>query len=238
MNQQVLTINPDALGRAEEKINPRVTEVMKLAEMQVETQEEATQATDVIKRLRSLVKSIEEERQAITRPINEGVKTLNAKFKKLTEPLEAAERELRTRLQGFLEFQQAVQHEAEKKRIERERAEEERHAAELAAARATEEYENGGAVAGTVQPHAPTEQAHDPLPAPAPTPSLKVRADSGALASMRQVWKYRVTDIAELAKAHPQAVQVNHLMVMDCIKTGVRVMPGLEIYQDQDLVVR
>lgn len=238
MGEQFVTINDQALHGAEQKISSRVSDVLKMADIEVESQEAAAAATEVIKRLRSLIKSIEEERQSITRPINEGVKALNGKFKGLTAPLEQAERALRDKLSGFFEYQKALQQEAERKALEQQRRDEEKREAERAAARALAEHEHGA----QPEPEPTPEPAQAVAPVPAltttPAPAMKVRADSGALSSMRKTWKYRVLNVAQLAQACPEAVTVNHQAVMDHIRNGVRVMPGLEIYESEDLVVR
>ena len=57
----------------------------------IKTDEDVTRATEVLVKVKRQIKDYEGERQEYTKPINESLRKLNARFKELTEPLKNAE---------------------------------------------------------------------------------------------------------------------------------------------------
>lgn len=221
----IIHVTDEQIGESEKKLSPRIAEITALAAMEVENDDQAAQATDVIKKIGGLVKGIEDERVAITKPINEGLRVLNAKFKVMTAPLEKAAGGLRETLQGYLELKAAQEREA--KRIS--------DARELKAAQEAFEAEKAKHPNPEVMPATLPAIA---APPPAPAPVTRVRGDTGALSSLKKVWDYEVTDIKKLAAARPDLIQANQKYVENAIKAGEREIEGLRIFQRDVLQVR
>lgn len=216
--------------------------------LEITNDEECQRGVDLIAALKGLAKSANDERLKLVKPINDAVKHVNDRFKQYTAPLADAENAVRGKVLAFTQLKEALRREEEEKRRKEEEAERKRIADEEAARLAVAE-QNAFAAGADPEAPAPVDRS---LPAPdhhvlqpndlyltAPKAEpVRVRGDSGALATVKKVWKYRVTDIAELARTNPKAVLPNHEGIMYCINQGIRSMPGLEIYQEDSLQVR
>lgn len=78
--------------------------------------------------------------------------------------------------------------------------------------------------------------AADRSAAPVATaPILPVSKGQFGSVSTRKTWAYRVTDIT---KVRYELLTVNHQMIMQLISDGVREESGIEIYQEESVVVR
>lgn len=179
----------------------------------------AEQATDLVKWIKTTAKKAEEERKRWVQPLNDTVARINAEFRKITDPLNAAELKIKSKL---LAFRQAEERAAE---VERQRLREQEEQALAAAENASERGEDDVAeqiVAAVVAVPEPV--------APGP-----VRGDMGAIGSVVRRWTFRVLD-AKLVPA--QYLMVNEAAIKAAIKGGERVIPGVEIYQDESVSIR
>lgn len=226
------------------QLGSKTDEMVKAATaLEITTDEDAQRAADMIKQLSSGTKKLEEERKAITKPINDGVSKINERFKGLTDKLKKAETIIRSKLLEHQQFKAAEAKEAEE-REEAARKEAQRIADEQAAQEAAERAKNS-----------PTSQASAPLPeiapviitkAPKPTPVARVRSDSGTVASIKKVWRARVISIEALANARPDLVTadttaitklMNAAITKDRSKVDLE-LAGVEFYQEDQLGVR
>ncbi|KKN17980.1 hypothetical protein LCGC14_0960390 [marine sediment metagenome] len=199
----------------------------------VATHEQAEKATDLVKITKICIKKLDAERIAITKPIGDGVKALNIRFKKLSDPLHGVVQKLEALLLAYQQEQNRLA-EIERKRIEKEA--EERAIADAITA------EKAGNI----------EEADDILDdgadAPAPVmiqPTQQIRGDIGGVGSIRKDWKFEVED---LSKVPIQYVEIKTTEVNISIRQAARAMeaklsdsmieiPGLRIYQKEKMNV-
>lgn len=193
----------------------------------ITNQQEMTAAGDIVKAIKTLGKKAEAERTSITKPLNEALRHVNARFKTITDPLDKADADVRKKMLGFSQ--------AEHKR----RADEE--AANVAAAKELarkmdEEKKALPMVADPVGAQAPAPAA----PPPPPTLPLPQRTHYGAASTttVKQVWTAEVDDIVALATFYPHLVQANMVEINKLIQSGERNVPGLRIFQKEQIAVR
>lgn len=203
----------------------------------VKDDQQAEEATDLVKRIQSRIRKAEDERKALVKPLNDHVKYINARFKQLTEPLNEAASIARNSLQGYLRTK------AQAEREERRKAEE---ALLEAAQKAESEGDNARADAAlSVATAVSTQQV-----------KVKARGDAG-LASTRKVYKVRVTstDIYEMKRflivqevpatysltsrsAPVPMVSLNMQEIHAAFAAGEKLPKGIEVLVEDDLVVR
>lgn len=76
------------------------------AAIQVTTTEQEEQAYDALKQIKQAIKTIEDKRKEITKPLNASLKATNAMFKKLSEPLILADKTIRNKVMDFRQLQE------------------------------------------------------------------------------------------------------------------------------------
>lgn len=185
--------------------------------------ETAGHVGQLIKMMRTHVKTLEDERKFITAPILEGKKRVDARFKVVTDPLNDAIADLNKRNSVYLTEQARLAKEAEDN-IRRQQEEE----AIQEAARLEEEGEHEQAadvVSEAVDGVAPIVQKVE-----------KVRGDYGATTALRDHWVCDVEDISKLPKEYliPNMAVLNKAVRSD----GVREIPGCKIWNNPSAVTR
>lgn len=198
--------------------------IQKANELVVDAQDKLTLAADIIKFIKDKYKQAENERFAIVKPFNDGVKAINARFKTITDPLLKAESDLK---QKMLTYQRQLERELREEE-ERKRKEVEQYAQDIA-----EKQKAEGDAAGAATLLNQLDKAMQK-----PVQIEKVRGSTGALSTIKKNWTYRVTDIVAFAKDRPDMVQVIPTEVRKLINAGARNVPGLEIYQEESLSIR
>jgi NADH dehydrogenase/NADH:ubiquinone oxidoreductase subunit G len=226
----------------------------------------AAVGADLAKAIRSLLKRVDDERRGFVGPLNDVVKRINAQFsvfsdalkdgqqmidRKLLEYKRAEEERLRKereaerarmeaarkaeeeRLRKEREAERArmeAARKAEEERLRKEREEAEQAANEMAAEGAFEEAEElrQQAAAMVVQP-----EMFEPPPAPAV--AKPTRGDFGGVASTKKVWAFEVVGFEQVPNAFKL---LDEKAVREAIRTGVREIPGLRIFQETQLQVR
>lgn len=207
---------------------------------EIKTVEDLEKASDLLKFIKSTFKKAEEERKAITDPINASVKILNSRFKTITDPLSTAEGNVKGKI---LAFEQERRRKAE---------EEAREQARLAAIKAAEdearrkaEEESAKAIedgqidifADPVEVEVKIDEASLVIPEPVVNVA-PVRGAYGSTTSVVKRWTFRVTDIAALAAYDKDLVAAVSVEINKRIRDGVRDIPGLDIYQDETISSR
>lgn len=189
----------------------------------ISTEQELSVAADLLAELSTREKAYEAERKGLTKPINDSVKNINAKFKQAQQPLQDAIAALKPKIG---KYQAAIQ--AEKQRI----AEEERKVREAELkAKAEAEAAKGN------------EEGAARLEDMATKTVAKVEETgrggfSGAKTSVVKIWKFEVTDIEAFAKAHPGLIQIDTVKVNKLIKGGERKIDGLHIFSEDNVRIR
>lgn len=173
-------------------------------------------ATDLLSWIASNKKKLEEQRTYLVKPLNDHVRSINEKFKKWVEPLDEADRTLREKVLAFKAEQRRQEEEARKAaEEERRKHEEERVAAESAG------------------------QPYEPPPQPASEPAVPPRpntthASLGAMTD-RKVWDFEI----ERPELVPGAFKVvNEKAVRAAVNAGTREIPGVRIFQREDISIR
>ena len=222
-------------------ISGRAGELVDMANRcEIKTVEDLEKASDLLKFIKSTFKKAEEERKAITDPINASVKILNSRFKTITDPLSAAESSVKAKI---LSFEQERRRKAEEEAREQARLDA-IAAAEAEAKRKAEEasaklIEDGqiDIFADPVEIEVSVDVSSIVIPEPVVN-NAPVRGAYGSTTSVVKRWTYEVTDIAALAAFAPELVSVVGSLINAKIRDGVRDIPGLRIYQDETISSR
>lgn len=74
--------------------------------IQVTTTEQEEQAYDALKQIKMAIKTIEDRRKEITKPLNASLKATNAMFKTLSAPFVLADKTIRDKVMDFRELQE------------------------------------------------------------------------------------------------------------------------------------
>jgi hypothetical protein len=74
--------------------------------IQVATTEQEEQAYTVLTQIKQVIKTIEDKRKEITKPLNASLKATNTMFKKLSAPFVEADRIVRDKVMGFRQIQE------------------------------------------------------------------------------------------------------------------------------------
>jgi len=173
------TINPDV----ETKLRISAKDLIEKAdEIVIFTRNDLSVATDICFEIKRRIKTIEEERVKIVKPINEGVNQVNNNFKSIRVPLEDAETRLKS---SMLKFQQA----------ERRKLEDEQHKKDEESRKAAEEEQKKAGHNNLNEAPAPV------IPAASFKPSIY--GQTGATSTLKKMWKYDLIDIVMLAAARP-----------------------------------
>lgn len=166
-------------------------------------------ASTVLKQIADTKKSIEERRQFFVKPLNDQVKKINDLFKSLAAPLLEADSAIRSKVSAYRNAQ------AELARKEQDRLN------KLAAqqqARLDKKAEQQGVEAPVIAA---------PIVAAPPKTVGNVTA--------RKVWKWKVVNAAQVPE---QYKVVDSVAVNTAVRSGERAIPGLDIYEEEQLAVR
>jgi hypothetical protein len=175
------------------------------------TDAEAKAALSVIAKKR---KDLEELRKSFVGPLNDHVKTINTFFKERSGPLDTAERIIKGKVSDYFRAK------AEAARKEQER--------QLKLASKRQETADAKAQANG-------EVAAPPVPvAIIQAPEKTTRTAAGSV-TVRKVWKFIITD--ENVVPRDWCVP-NEKAIGAAVKAGIRNIPGVQIYEDEEVAVR
>lgn len=189
----------------------------------------AESATTQLKMLNAQIKKSKDVEKETLRPFKEGVKALSDRFKAYRAPIESAIAHLR----GELLAHQQFENEEKRKREEAEKA-----ARLKAALESAEKLEEAG------QEEQAEKVLKKELARPVDTTAAKTRGDYGGVALTRRVIKWRVANLREVPSNFLSSDEKKLRMACDsnaikaAIKNGSRTIPGLEIYEEDELCVR
>lgn len=174
----------------------------------------AARVTELLTIAASTSKRVEEARLEITRPLKAKAKEIEDAVRPLAEALEGL---ITAGKRKVLEWQRREAERVRREREERERQEADARRAAQAAATASQK----------------------PVPVPAPAPPIPdaprgVRTDYGT-ASVRQSWDFEIVDASKLP---PAFVMPNEKAIRAAVNAGSREIPGVRVFQRQDLAVR
>jgi hypothetical protein len=192
-----------------DEVNAQANAMPQLATaMIVETPEHVTAATNFLGFLATSKKRFEARRTFFVRPLNDQVNAINAAFRSIITPLDTATATLKTKVLAYNREQERFRQE-EIKRLQQEEA-----------AKIIDAYISGEEI---------------PLPtviAPPKAPTMTVGSFGKAVSKKR--WTFEVTNLALVPRSY---MMVNDQAIRDAIKAGIREIPGVRIYQDEQLAV-
>ena len=176
--------------------------------------QEVKRAVEDLSLIANLKKALEGKRKEYTEPLNGHLKEINATFKLFSEPLEAADKALRDKIGAFNREQQRLKDEAAK-------AEElSRQAAEIRA-KLTQET---GEIFPETEPSVVVPEAQV---------VSKAYTEVGNMGT-RKVRKWREVDFAKIPDAYKM---LDSAKINKVVKAGIPEIPGIEIYEEDTLVI-
>ncbi|MDE2022374.1 MAG: hypothetical protein KGI71_05700, partial [Patescibacteria group bacterium] len=178
--------------------------------LKVDDAQGAGTASDMLVQLKRWEKEVEEKRAFVVKPLKEHVKRLDALFKPTLDQLEEAERLVKGKLLGFQEKERAKA-EAERAKL-LEQAEE-----------AQAEGDQDAAV----------ELATQAMEATSIQKTVQAPSEMGSVQTKMR-WTFEVTDLGAVP---PEYMSLDEGKVRAAIRSGVREVSGLRIFQQAELAV-
>ncbi len=185
-------------------------------------------ASDFTKELKAEITSTDATRTKIKAPVLHAQRLIDGQAKKLTDELANAGQQVTWRITEYLR---------EKEARERKAAEEEARQLALAAdeaMRLADEANTPSADDAAVLALHEAQQAA--AQAGASTLDLtRTRSQGGSLAALKDNWVYEIVDLSKVPTAY---LTINDTIAKAAIKSGVREIPGLRIWNDAKAFVR
>ncbi|MCO5252587.1 MAG: hypothetical protein M9949_14360 [Candidatus Kapabacteria bacterium] len=199
----------------------QITEIAKLCDnVVVNSVTSLSYAKDLVKKSSTIEKTIEKQRKDLTAPILQEKRQIDEYAKKLTEDLTAAIKGLRSQILRFeVELEKARQEEL--RRIEEAKREE---------LRIADEARKAAEASGEV-PEIPVESTINSMV----LDNRKQELEADKSKAIRKVWKYEITNENEIPREY---LEINHSYIKNAIAAGTREIPGVKIYQADQLVIR
>lgn len=211
MQQQALLESDAALVQ----INSEASDLELTAQtLEVKDEASAAEATSTLGFIAAAKKQLEEKRTFFVKPLNEQVKKINAMFKEYAAPLENADRILRGKV---------LRYQAEVRRKQQEEEERLRALAEKEQKRLEKQAEKKGL------------PAPPPLVLPATKAAPKTIQTGLGTATTKTVWDFVIEDEAKIPREY---LTVDTKKIRAVVKAGVREIPGVRIFESDQLAVR
>lgn len=216
--------DPEALELAQrrDKILAQVERVPTGEEL--EAQDLTGKAVDLVKLVKLCNTAQDELRKAYVTEPDRAVKAVNKWFREqFTDPLTRAEKGLKAKVGTAQGIAQRKADEAARK------AREEAEAQALALAEKARE------VAGDEAAEAIIEQGIKTAEAETKAANKGPARGGTASASVRKVWKWKITDASQVPR---EFLTVDSVLVNEAVRRGEREIPGIEIYQENEVAIR
>lgn len=204
----------------------------KLADLVVRTQAECTSVHDLLAEAKRAGKQIEIIRRKQVDPLNEQVKAYNAAWRPLMDAITAFEVAAKRKVTAFMQAERervAREQEAARKRQEEAWQREQAALAKAETARSSTARAAALAKADTAAKDMMVARAEEPMQAP-----TGIKTDHGT-SSLRRRWTFRV----EFPDQLPLRFLVpDEKAIRKAVAEGARSIPGVVIYEEEDLAVR
>lgn len=179
---------------------------------------------DILKAAKAKLKWLDEDRKKITAPLDEAKAVIMAKYAPQVAEVEALKSRVSKKMSKFEEEERKRQEEEERKRKAAELADLERQKAEVAEAAASENNEDLLNAAAEIEAEQEAIKKSEPIKA-------EVKAFGGfSKTTYRDNWKYEVVNEALVPI---DLKSTDDRKVKEKIKSGVREISGLRIYNDR-----
>jgi len=188
----------------------------------------AGHAADFARDLKQASAALDETRTRIKKPVLHAQRMIDGEAKKITDQVTAAVREVETRVTAYLRAKEVAA----------------RAAAEAEAQRLALEAETRIAEANETNDETAIEAAVESMDAASKADEManaraleltRTRGVGGALTALKDNWVAELVDITKVPTAY---LQLNESVVKAAIKTGVRDIPGIRIWNDARAFVR
>lgn len=183
-------------------------------EIEVVDETGLSRASDILGWIAKTKKAMEERRKFLVGPLQDQVKRINDWFKSLAAPLDTADALLRQKVLAYRQEQ------------ERKRRKEEERLRKLAEA---EQKKLAKQAAKTGAPLPP------PIPIPVMPAQPKTTQSTLADVTTKTVWDFEIVDEAKLPR---QYLMPNEKAIRAAVKSGIRSIPGIRIFQTEQLAVK
>lgn len=222
----------------------------------IKSPEQFSRAGDLLKAVKGALRQIEDQRVAITKPMNDALRATNAQAKTASAPFETAEREIKARMVEYTNEQERVRREEQRKAEEAARAERERLAklAREAEEKARAEQERlrkeaeAAAAAGRAAEAAKLNARADRVEekTAAKVEELQVREASVvapviqreppkvAGVSTREVWLFEVNDPTQVPRQYLIVDESKIRKVVQALKGDAQI-PGVRVYSERQI---
>ena len=190
--------------------------------MDVASDQDMVDATSLLARIKEALTRAEVARKVLVGPLNAHVKMINGQFTAVTAPLAESERVVKQKMGVYIEAQERARREEAQRRFreEQERALDQIVDLDAAGEEVAAEVALSFAAAAT---------------AAEPERIEPTRTESGEALSVRKIWAFEVVDFRALSDEYKSA---NDLMIRSAIRSGVREIPGLRIFQQNSLALK
>lgn len=216
---------------------------------EVKTEDEAALVGEYRTKLRSLAKTLNDRRLAITKPLRDHVSMLNQAANQQIERAERAVKLADNLLLPYMREQKRLREEAERQERERREAEErarrEEQEALERAQRAAEETKSAAELAAAEEDVNEARAKLNELgtrTGKAVVPPKSVTGDHGSKTQLREVWKYKVVDIAKVPEEYlvdpEDRVRKKELNAIAKRDKDMASVPGIEFYAEETLSSR
>jgi len=172
------------------------------------SQADVDKANIILRNITKQMKAIEKKRKSFTQPLNQSLGEINSTFKELVKPLEIAKDILTQKVMDWRDTEKQ-KIQAEQERI---RKEEERRR------KIQEAHKEKG------------HEVSEPIVMAKPKPLKETDTTH-----IRKVWEF---EIIEMAKIPHEYLMVNKSFIREAIRNGVRIIPGIRIYQEERMVIK
>lgn len=169
-------------------------------------------AIDSLSDIKKFQKQVEEARKSEVDPFNKLVKRVNDIFRPIGEGLSKSEEIIKNKIKDWRILKEKIRQAEEKKRME--------------------EYQKKVA---EEQAKAKKEEREAEIIAPPPTVIPTTTPGIVGSASNRKVWKFEVIDEAKIPK---QYFTLDETKIRTAVRSGVREIEGVRIYEDFEIAVR
>ncbi|MBN1663417.1 MAG: hypothetical protein JW943_07445 [Deltaproteobacteria bacterium] len=199
----------------------------------VKSEGDAQEAVTMLKQVKDIAKKIDTQRKKIVADPNDFVKSVNGLCKIFTDKMAQIEKVLKAEVSVY---QQRVAMEKRRQEEEERKALEEhnrrlKEEAEAMNKKLLQEAESAGLSTENIKPiEAPVILAAKPAREP-----TVIRSESGAGAHQRSVWKFEIDNPGQVPREY---LCPDEDKIKDAVKSGVREIPGIRIYEDFDTVIR
>ena len=176
-------------------------------------------AADFLSKVKVRIKRLDAMKEDLTRPFADALKEARNKFKMMSEPYEQMEASLKSKMNAYIQLKEA-------------QAQKEAYEAKLKA-----DEENNKRILEQKEAEAkgePVKEVEMVEAAQVEAPKTQVRTESG-MAYVQKRWKARITDEKIVPR---EFLGVDQVKVNDAIKSGVREIPGIEIFEESTVAVR